>query len=94
MNPNAYKIVGIQTVERNGKISNTIYFTSAFSEYEKDNSLRCEGVKVDSEWTSMDCSSLAVGDVAELLYSKGYKGAARLTGFRVLKNATTPAKSQ
>ena len=77
---NNFQIFGILGLEKDGKKVYRIYLGGEFSEYSQAHSFQCDGVEVISEYTTLDCSKLAVGDLVQVFYTRGYEGKARLVG--------------
>lgn len=75
------KVVGIKkmTNSETKKESFMYYFTTPFSGYDIEHT-DCIGVSVTAEYSSIDLG-LKVGDVGQLIYSKGFQDKAVLTGF-------------
>lgn len=80
------KILGISSYEKDGNVSYTLHCAGYFSDFETKGG--AVGLKVFSEWTRLDCGFLAVGDVVELRYTKGFKGMATLSDVIVHKDAS------
>jgi len=80
-----WKIVGISPYEKDGNTSYTLHLIGYFSDFDSNNGAR--GLKVETEWTRIDCGFLNIGDVVELRYSKGFKGMATLCDVVVHKEA-------
>ena len=81
-----YLVVGI--VERKGKTGRlwtTLYLQCDMDAYSKENSERCEGVKVVVESTGAELPILHIGDTVQLLYTKGFEDKAVLGGVVVVK---------
>ena len=67
-----------------------IYATTPFTDYESQNN-ECIGLKTVDVFTYLDCSTLRVGDVVDLVYEPGFQGRATLTDIIPIKNAETSA---
>ena len=79
-----YEVLGIlTTIGKEGKVFSTLYFATGFPEYRAEKAVRAEGVVVVKENTSLDVSSLKVGDLVNLVYARGYEDKAKLV--KILK---------
>lgn len=75
----AYEILGILTsTGKNGTIFSTLYLAADFPAYRAEKAVRAEGVEVIKEITTIDVSKLHVGDLVNLVYTRGYGDKARL----------------
>ena len=79
MKSDEMKVIGLQKREKDGKVSYTIHAEMLFDEWENG-----QGFKAVTEWTRIDCSSLKSGMIIKPFYSKGFKGAAVLSGFDIV----------
>lgn len=82
---NTLEVIGIITTAKDGATFTRLVLVSDFTDYQQANAERCDGMDATIEYTRMDCSSLRVGDVVELYYSKGYQGKAVLSGFKKIE---------
>lgn len=74
-----YEVLGILTTTgKEGKVFSTLYFATGFPEYRAEKAVRAEGVLVVRENTALDVSSLKVGDLVNLIYTRGYEDRAKL----------------
>lgn len=74
-----YVVVGIRKREdKNKNIWTTLFMTSEFDDYAKENSLSCLGQQTLVETTRYELPSLQIGDEVELLYAKGFEDKAVL----------------
>lgn len=77
-------VVGLYSTIRDGKSSNTVSYLRPFEDWQAERGT-VSGLCAETEFTRMDCSGLHVGDVARLIYQKGFKGKAELAGYTVTR---------
>ena len=78
-------VLGIRTsTTKTGSEYSTIFFSCAFSTYEKESATRCEGSSVFSEFVRFDVSHLHPGNRVQLSYQKGFQGKAILSHIEVV----------
>lgn len=82
MQNNLYTIVGILVTQKEQTIFTKLIMSTDFNEWSVNKAKRCDGVNVEIEFTTIDCSGLKVGDTVELYYGKGFQGKAKLIGFK------------
>ena len=76
-----YKLIGLLASQKEATTFTRLIMETDFSNWQVDNAKRCEGINVEIELTTMDCTSLKVGDQLHLFYSKGFQGKAKLAGY-------------
>jgi hypothetical protein len=75
------QVIGVRPYEKDDKKSWTLYGMTPFEDWETGGL----GFKTIEEWTNrVDLGFLKPGDVIELQYSKGFKGAAVLSNVMVV----------
>lgn len=77
-------IVGIYSAVRDGKTGSTISYLHPFEDWQAERGT-VSGLHAETEFTRMDCSGLHIGDIARLIYQKGFKGKADLAGYTVTR---------
>lgn len=79
-----YTLLGRKTVTtKTGRKWYTYYFSTEFTDYEKENSEQCLGSSVLIEGSGTDFV-VNLGDVCELSYAKGFQDKAVLSGIHVV----------
>ena len=88
------KVVGIRETKSKttGRSWFVYYLVEEFTDYEKDNSEVCSGVKVTSEETSLRFD-VNVGDKVKCYYDKGFQGKASIAEMIVKEKAKATAGS-
>ncbi len=73
------KILGIAVKQnKEGQISTTIYGSSDFSDWDRNNSISVSGQKIFQEWTRLNLNHINVGDEVNIEYGKLSNGDAIL----------------
>lgn len=87
LNENEALIVGINTNVNadKGTVSTLLSCIVPYEAWREERASRCEGFRAETEFTHVDCSELEVGNIVKLVYSKGYKGEAKLAGVVVVR---------
>ena len=73
-----------------GRDFTQLYATTVFTDYELESN-DCTGHKTIDVFTYLDCGSLQIGDVVDLVYEPGFQGRATLTDIIPVKMADKPA---
>lgn len=81
-----FEIIGIVTTPgKDGKSFTTLCLTGEIPAYRAEKAIRAEGVDVTKETTTLDCSSLKVGDLVRLVFVRGFENKAQLVAIEKIK---------
>lgn len=79
------QILGIVQIVKDDKISYVIHGFTPFEDWEIEKG--CIGYKTFNEYTRADCSKLEMDDVIEPIYTKGFKGMAVMSSFKLVNKS-------
>ncbi len=84
-------VMGFRVIENNerGTVATVVYYTTAFSDYEKNSAEDMSGVKTGNEYIR-GTVDVAVGDEVRFVYEKGFQDKAVCTGLEVIQSFKKP----